>query len=180
MKLYVRECLESRGNQMPLEYTFEPDQANLVLGQSVSQIRFSGTGQLSTGLFRVTGKVYGPVVLECARCLSHITIDIDGELEEHFLIDNRVAIDPEILEDEDLEIHVIEGQIIDLKPYIDEALLVSLPYAPVCKDETGCKERMHSRGKDWEIIDPENQTEQEKIDPRFAKLAQLLEKDEDK
>ncbi|HEX6923401.1 MAG TPA: YceD family protein, partial [Bacillales bacterium] len=65
------------------------------------------------------------------------------------------------------EIHDIEGEIIDLLPYVKEAILVEKPIRVV-----GENEEPLSSGNGWEVVSEEQQ--KNRIDPRLKKLEKLL------
>ncbi|MCP3853416.1 MAG: DUF177 domain-containing protein [Actinomycetia bacterium] len=111
----------------------------------------------------VVGQVTAPWQGECRRCLEPIEGEIEVDVHE---IWQRHPEDPE-------EIWTIVGDQIDLGELVREAVLLSLPLAPLCG--SGC------RGPDPEsfptdgahLADEEEGAETGGIDPRWAALSDL-------
>lgn len=102
----------------------------------------------------------GEMILPSAKTLADVHYPFHTETLEVFTYD-------EALTSEEDEIHVIEHDVIDLIPFIKEAVLVAKPIKV-----SGDDDDMLSSGEGWEVIDEKH--EQEKIDPRLEKLQQLL------
>jgi len=118
----------------------------------------------------VTGTARVAEVGECARCLEPLVGDDVVSLQELY----RYPGDD--VRDGDDDLPELEGDFIDLEPLLRDAVVLSLPLAPVCSDDcAGLCPRCGFRLAD----DPEHQHDE--IDPRWAALQQLAadEKDED-
>lgn len=112
-------------------------------------------GVLVTGTARVT------VAGECVRCLDQLEVPLDAEFRELFVY-------PESEAEED-EAYRLDGQLLDLEPVIRNAVVLGLPFQPVCREDcpglcTQCGARLAD--------DPDHHHGTE-IDPRWAALAQL-------
>lgn len=131
------------------------------------------------GMCTVDGKelifsfsIEGEMILPCARTLIDVPYAFNIHATEIFTTNSVIS-----EEDEEDEVHVIEEEMIDLKPYILEHIVLETPYR-VFSDEEAIEE---GEGWSFRLEDEHQEEEAEKIDPRLAKLGQLLEnKDQDK
>ncbi|MGI6045944.1 MAG: YceD family protein [Eggerthellaceae bacterium] len=95
------------------------------------QVNVTNTG----GSFLVLGSVQVEAQTSCARCLSPVSLTLDGEIEAYFLENPDEDIPEEIGED---EINILpENHEIDMVPLITQALLLALPLVPLCSPD--CK-----------------------------------------
>lgn len=113
----------------------------------------------------VTGTVAGPTVGECARCLAVLHGRVEVELTELFAYPDSAT---EATTDVDEVGHVV-GDTIDLEQPIIDAVALDLPFAPVCR--TDCPGLCPECGVAL-ADDPGHH--HERIDPRWAKLAGLM------
>lgn len=119
------------------------------------------TASEESGLFHVHAGQRTRASLTCSRCLSPFEKTLSGQWTQEFT--NRAD-----RADQD-QICFVEGDHIDLTPYIREAVLLELPYAPVCRE--GCKGLCPECG-----VDRNRETclcRTERIDPRLAVLKEL-------
>ncbi len=117
----------------------------------------------------VTGTATAVLDGECARCLEPIHDDIVVDLQELFVYDDED--NPH--DEEDAGVSRMQGDLIDLEPALRDAVVLSLPFRPLCQDDcpglcTECGARLAD--------DPGHQHD-EPIDPRWAALAELPHKD---
>ena len=138
---------------------------------------------------RVAGYVAARVGFECGRCLERRVVDLDAELE--YVLVPRVEFEERYLEparrneeleleEEDLNVDYYEGEEIDLRPLVREALLLELPPFSVCPDslseqcQRDYEQNVAAELDDVaELDDEEEQADEDVIDPRWAKLAAL-------
>ena len=139
---------------------------------------------------RLAGWVMVPVAFECGRCLSHREVEVEGELE-YMLIPRAEwtqrygAAAQEAEEDEgakedegglglsadDLGVAPYEGDAIDARPFMREALLVELPMYAMCPDELQKEcDQAFEQNMGAKTLE---ENEQEGLDPRWAALAQF-------
>ena len=112
----------------------------------------------------VTGTASVELVGECARCLDEITDESVVDLQELFVYEDHH--DPS---EEDDEVSTLEGDLVDLEPLLRDAVVLALPFQPLCEDDCpGLCPECGARLKD----DPDHAHE-EPIDPRWAGLAGL-------
>jgi len=143
--------------------------------RSISPIRVKGTADISSNKVSFHLHITGSLVLPSSRTLEDVHYPFDIHSLETFLYSTSLS-DTET--DDEGEVHIIQGEMIDLKPVIEDLILLEIPIQ-VFKDE---KEEIPSHllsGKDWEYIQDEEHFQKEKIDPRLAGLAKLLKQDEE-
>ena len=75
----------------------------------------------------VSGRVRGTATGECVRCLGDVEVPFDIELQELFVYPDRA------LEAEEEELREIDGEQIDLEPALRDAVVLALPFQPVCR-----------------------------------------------
>jgi uncharacterized protein len=122
----------------------------------------------------VTGTVSAPTAGECARCLTPITGDVEIDLTELFAY-------PDSATDETTDADEIgrvgsSGQpdTVDLEQPIVDAIGLALPFSPLCGPD--CAGLCPQCGVPLATAEPDHHHEQ--IDPRWAKLAGMLDRDE--
>ncbi len=110
----------------------------------------------------VSGTARGRAAGECVRCLEPLESDLEVDLQELFVYPGRAHDD-----DED-ELREIEDELIDLEPALRDAVVLALPFQPVCRpDCPGLCSECGARLAD----DPGHA--HETADPRWAALAGL-------
>lgn len=123
----------------------------------------------------VTGTVAFTVVGECARCLEPITWPQEATFSELFSYPPSDARGARIMEDGDEEepAMLVEDDLIDLEPIVRDAVVLTLPLAPVCSEDCAglcptCGVRLEA-GHDHR---------HDTIDPRWEALRALTADDE--
>jgi uncharacterized protein len=119
----------------------------------------------------VTGTATAALEGECARCLEPITDTVTVDLQELFVYDDpdHDSRGPARGDDEDDDVSRLEGDLIDLEPLLRDAVVLALPYQPLCRDDcpglcTECGARLAD--------DPEHRHD-DPIDPRWAALGEI-------
>jgi uncharacterized protein len=118
----------------------------------------------------VTGTVSGPTVGECARCLTPITGEVEIDLTELFAYPDSAT---EATTEADEVGHVVDDSV-DLEQPIVDAVGLALPFSPLCGPD--CQGLCPDCGIPMATAEPGHR--HEKIDPRWAKLASMLETDD--
>jgi uncharacterized protein len=176
MKIDVRTCLELKGKPLSLEHTYElpqlPERNKQLL--HIKPVHFVGKGEMQSGVFIVQGELSGTYILACSRCLTDLEVKFTHDFEEHFNIKAKLS-DPDEDEEEEKDIHEVIGQEIDLLPHIEEEILMSIPFVPLCESEEKCVGNLPQEGKDWNVLTEQNKNE--RIDPRLADLAKFFDQD---
>jgi uncharacterized protein len=112
----------------------------------------------------VNGHISGPVTFRCSRCLTAFRDELSADFTEQFVRASANELD------EDDERNPVEGDAIDLDPYIEQEIQLAMPFTPICKES--CAGLCPVCGIDRNEHVCECNTE--RIDPRLADLAKLL------
>ncbi|WP_079709348.1 YceD family protein [Paraliobacillus ryukyuensis] len=116
--------------------------------------------------------ITGTMILPCARTLIDVTYPFEVDAVEVF------STDPYYQEEDESEIHPIDGEVLDLDPYIKENVLLEIPFRVYASQEEIDQFALTS-GEGWDIVS-EQETEEPTMDPRMQKLQDLLNEKEDK
>lgn len=122
------------------------------------------------GVF-VTGTAHVALHGECVRCLRDIDDELEVDLSELFYYASTRASLVEEGDEEAAELPVVEGELIDLETTLRDAVVLALPFQPLCRPDCAglcpvCGERMDD-------LEPGHHHEQ--LDPRWSALGALLE-----
>lgn len=119
----------------------------------------------------VSGRLTARVLLECDRCLKPIELPVDSKFKlEYVTVEEYRAQQAVELTEEDLDLSVFDGEVIDLDGLVTEELLLAVPDHVLCNDN--CKGICPVCGKDRNTIDCSCETKE--IDPRWAGLERLV------
>jgi uncharacterized protein len=123
----------------------------------------------------VTGEATVSLEGECARCLEPIDDEIDVTFQGLFVYADHASHPAD--DEEDDEVSRLEGDLLDLEPLLRDAVVLALPFQPLCEDDcpglcTECGAR---------LADDPDHAHEAAIDPRWAGLAGLqgTEQDQD-
>ena len=119
----------------------------------------------------VTGTATAGLEDECARCLEEIRDEIVADFQELFVYEESDT----ATHAEDEDVSRLEGDLIDLEPLLRDAVVLMLPFQPLCQDDcpglcTECGAR---------LADDPDHTHDAPIDPRWAGLEKLQQGAED-
>jgi uncharacterized protein len=123
--------------------------------------------QSAFGMTEVQGQLTLPVELICSRCLSATKQTLFIPFRELFTQKSEL-----MPLDESDNTHLVSEDKIELTPYVEETVSLALPYIPLCS--TTCKGLCPECGKNRNVTSCD--CKQEKLDPRFAGLADFFEK----
>lgn len=119
----------------------------------------------------VTGTARADLAGECARCLEDLHDDVVVDLQELFVYEESdTAADPG-----DDDVSRLEGDLLDLEPLLRDAVVLSLPFQPLCRDD--CPGLCIECGA--RLADDPGHQHDEAIDPRWASLRALADQTED-
>jgi uncharacterized protein len=122
----------------------------------------------------VTGTATADLEGECARCLDPIEDQVTVDLQELFLYDDAHDHRSGAEADEDDDVSRLEGDLLDLEPILRDAVVLALPFQPVCRDDCpGLCVECGARLAD----DPEHHHDAP-VDPRWSVLEDLAGDDE--
>lgn len=105
----------------------------------------------------VTGTVTAPVRGECGRCLEPISDELSISVCELFAYAGSTT--DETTERD--EVHRVSGDHLDVEPVVRDAVVLALPFQPLCRPDCGglcptCGQRLDDlpAGHAHEVIDP--------------------------
>ena len=109
----------------------------------------------------VTGTATVQVEGECVRCLVDISDEMELDVMELFVYPESEATEDEASR--------MVGELIDLEPLVRDAIVLDLPFQPLCRDD--CRGLCVECGADLNA-EPAH-SHQAAVDPRWARLASL-------
>lgn len=115
----------------------------------------------------VTGTATAGLEGECVRCLEPLEDDLEVDLQELYVYDDIRDADSAR---EDDEVHMLEGDLLDLEPVLRDAVVLALPFQPLCQED--CPGLCVECGA--RILDEPDHRHEEQVDPRWAGLAGLV------
>ena len=108
----------------------------------------------------VSGEVFGEAQGECGRCLDPINGELEVDFQELFAYSGTSEDD-----------FTVEAEQIDLEQVIRDAVVLSLPFQPVCNED--CLGLCATCGE--KILNQAQHVHQAPIDPRWNALQKLKE-----
>ncbi|GGL86829.1 hypothetical protein GCM10012279_00620 [Micromonospora yangpuensis] len=118
----------------------------------------------------VSGTVSGPVRGECGRCLREIHDSVAVTVQELYAYENSTT----DATTEDDEVGRMQGDLIDLEPAVRDAVVLTLPTNPLCRQD--CPGLCPECGVHWDELPADHSHQQ--VDPRWAGLSQLTRTEE--
>lgn len=134
--------------------------------RKISPVDVQATCTMNGDDIIVSMNIKGEMILPCARTLVDVNFPFDIRTDEIYSISPYLT-----EEDEENEIHPVDGEVLDLTPQIKENILLETPYR-VFSDDEEAQNNAPVKGEGWEIVT--EKTESIAIDPRMKKLEQLL------
>ncbi|MGC9666302.1 YceD family protein [Planosporangium sp. 12N6] len=119
----------------------------------------------------VSGTVTGRLAGECGRCLQPIDDTLDVDIQELYAYANSAT---EETTDED-EVGRMQGDLIDLEPAVRDAVVLTLPNNPLCRED--CPGLCPECGVRWDELPADHGHQQ--VDPRWVALTDLTTKTEE-
>ena len=113
----------------------------------------------------VTGTVTAPITGQCGRCLDPISDELRVDVCELFAYPHS-ATDETTEQD---EIHRIDGETLDVEPVVRDAVVLGLPWTPLCRPD--CAGLCPTCGQRLDDLPAGHAHEQ--IDPRWAALERM-------
>jgi uncharacterized protein len=113
----------------------------------------------------VSGTARGRLAGECVRCLGEVELPLDVDLQELYAYPDRAG---EVEEDDD--VREIEDELIDLEPALRDAVVLALPFSPMCRDD--CPGLCSECGA--RLADDPGHHHGEAVDARWAALQELV------
>src|SRR6476469_9617314 len=120
----------------------------------------------------VTGTVTAPLHGQCARCLDPIIDELVVDIVELFAYPDSATDETSGAD----EVHRLERDLLDLEPVVRDAVVLGLPWTPLCRPD--CAGLCPTCGKRLDQL-PDDHTH-DTIDPRWAALQALVDDDTQK
>jgi len=166
MEILIRE-LASRAATLPIQKSLDADWLMQVRKDVASvgplNVNLEATGR--AGIVHVEGELTLDVEIACSRCLEPVKHAIVVPFHERFKPHHA----KNGAENEE-EVIVTEDDKYDLEPLIEDTMMLSLPFAPLCSDD--CKGLCSSCGAS--LNETNCGCSKEKIDPRLAALKDVF------
>lgn len=116
------------------------------------------------GLYVFEGQLSTTLSLKCSKCLTTYDYPLTVDWHEVFSRDKQAD------DEEDTDVHVVSEDEVDLTPYVQEALLLEIPFVPVCRED--CQGLCPTCGINRNEASCDCKHEQ--IDPRLAELQKFF------
>lgn len=154
----VRDLVHRPGEMRERDLSFDAPEklgegaASVAAGEPVGiRLRLEG---LHDGVL-ATGEVDTVAHAECVRCLDPVTIDVEVDFQELFAYSATEAFD-----------FVVRDDQLDLEPVVRDAVVLSLPFQPVCRPD--CPGLDPVTGE--RLPDGYERPVEQELDPRWAAL----------
>lgn len=112
----------------------------------------------------VTGSASAELEGECARCLEPIADELRVGFQELYVYDDK---DNPVDADEESDVSRLEGDLIDLEPALRDAVVLALPFRPLCRED--CPGLCITCGA--RLADDPEHGHEDPIDPRWMALS---------
>lgn len=142
--------------------------------REIKPVRVQGECTLDGSQYIFSLKITGEMILPCARTLVDVPYPFEINVIEIFSVSPYLS-----EEDSENEIHPVQGEMLDLRPAIQENILLAVPFR-VFSDDAETLNNVLSKGDGWEytLEAEENEKQEKTIDPRLQKLQSLLDDNE--
>ncbi|MGJ9460586.1 YceD family protein [Oceanobacillus sp. CF4.6] len=135
--------------------------------REIKPVRVHGKADIQGDQFFFSFTIEGEMILPCARTLVDVPYPFTIQANEVFSTSSYYGSD-----EVEHEIHPIDGEVLDLTPYIEENIILEIPFRVFTKEDNP-EGGAPSQGNGWELV---SEVKEEKtIDPRLKKLESLLE-----
>lgn len=182
MKWSLLELKKHQDTPVTFDETFEL-KAELMSRDSqildVAPVNVSGLLSVSKNDYLVHYTIKTVLTLPSSRSLEPVPLTLDFSVDELFMTQEQFDNRAELIGEE--EVLIIEGQTIDLKESVVDNILLAIPLQILSEEEINSPEL--PSGNDWVVISEEDYlaqqeaAEENNIDPRLAKLSELLKDD---
>ena len=135
----------------------------------ISPLGLSGRISRAGKNFMIKAKVDFDYKGECSRCLCDLDVKVNYDIDAYLM---KEEYDEDIYED--VDIFPLEGTEVDLLELVDSTLTYNMPQRVLCSEDckgicSGCGVDLNTQG-----CVCEDSMDEDDIDPRFAKLKELL------
>ncbi|PKR78522.1 hypothetical protein CEY16_01840 [Halalkalibacillus sediminis] len=151
--------------------------------REISEVEINGEATAESKLIAVRFQVTGQMILPCARTLKDVEYPFDFEAVEQFTTVSYEA-------SEENEIHFIDREVLDLTPFIKENILLEVPIRVFSEDSS--VDQITADGNGWSLLEEdehqeaqteetvdEEQSSEQKVDPRLSSLKEYFKDNND-
>ena len=159
----VHDLMHKAGSLRRIDITFPVPESldnSIAAVETGAQITIDGRLESVHEGILVTANVSGEAVTECSRCLDPLKLKVDVEFQELFAYS--------LTDEDDL---VIADETIDLEQVVRDAVVLSLPFQPICSND--CQGLCVECGA--KIADNPQHVHEAPVDPRWNALKNLME-----
>jgi uncharacterized protein len=163
LQIAVHDLINKPGTmrEKQLDVVIDEPMANFAIGIAAgSTIEIDARFESVHEGILVTGDAFATASGECSRCLDPIDSAVEVEFQELFAYSGTSEDD-----------FVVENEIIDLDQVIRDAVVLSLPFQPVCSSD--CKGLCATCGA--KLADDPQHAHEAPVDPRWNALSNLKE-----
>ncbi|MEK4228630.1 YceD family protein [Solibacillus sp. FSL H8-0538] len=172
MKWSIHQLSKYRQNGLPIDTYVQLDEV-MIRNQdirNVSPVHVKGLCTFGASQMTCHLTVSATLTLPCARTWEDVEFPVSIETVEVFS-----WIDELKRGDDDGEIHYLDGDVVDMKPVLEELILLEVPMQ-VFKENT--EGQVHG-GENWsyttdEDVELARKVDEPKLDPRLAALAKYF------
>ncbi len=131
-------------------------------------LRVNLTASAKLGTVEVEGEGQAALDMQCSRCLGTFKFELRFPILERF----RLQQDESELTEED-DIHLVDTDQVDLRPFVEESFWLALPFVYVCRED--CQGLCQACGTN--LNERDCGCTQDNIDPRLAALQDFFKKE---
>lgn len=147
---------------------------NQILGATIVEV--VGTITIDSYGYLLQYRLKTTLTLPSSRSLEPVAVPLDFAVTEQFVTPEQFAQASEAMPE--YEVLLLEGQTLDVVESILDNILLEIPLQVFTETEKTSQDL--PKGQDWEVVSEEDYHKQKDaaattIDPRLAKLSQLLE-----
>ncbi len=172
MKWSIHQLSKFRKDGMPIDAYVQLDEVmdrNQDI-RAISPVHVKGLCTFGASQMTCQFTLSATLTLPCARTWEDVEYPIEVETAEVFS-----WIDEDKRGDLDGDIHYVDGEVVDMKPVLEELVLLEVPMQ-VFKEDT---EGQVLGGKNWsyttdEDVELSRKNDEPKLDPRLAALAKYF------
>lgn len=151
----------------PGELSLEDERVHLLDPQPYVRGRI----RVDRGRVKVTGKITGHLQLECDRCLKPLNSAVAARFSREYATAAEYAAQHAVeLSEDDLNLSVFDGAVIDVDSLVREELLLAAPDQVLCQEN--CQGICPTCGTDRNADACNCETTE--VDPRWAGLKELV------
>lgn len=138
--------------------------------RKIDPVKVKGFATVERSEILFSFSIEGEMILPCARTLVDVPYPFSIQATEIFSTEKQLNEN-----EQETGVHQIFEEMLDLTPYIKENIILEMPYRVFSNEEA------LDKGTGWKfyIEDEYEKHESEKVDPRLAKLQQLLDHNND-